>query len=144
MYFYHFTNIENALGIIEKGWIFGRHEALENNLMQTENASPSVISVSQNKIKEYARLYFRPRTPTQYHNDCLLYTSIEKRSPCEQIGVSVEKNKKGYIIECWINPYKEVIGKEYSNFINEIIKYLKDKNMVAVSYTHLLYRVRTA
>ena len=37
--------------------------------MQTENASPSVISVSQNKIKEYARLYFRPRTPTQYHNE---------------------------------------------------------------------------
>ena len=69
MYFYHFTNIEKALGIIEKGWIFGRHEALENNLMQTENASPSVISVSQNKIKEYARLYFRPRTPTQYHNE---------------------------------------------------------------------------
>lgn len=30
---------------------------------------PSVISVSQNKIKEYARLYFRPRTPTQYHNE---------------------------------------------------------------------------
>ena len=69
MYFYHFTNIENALGIIEKGWIFGRHEALENNLMLTENASPSVISVSQNKIKEYARLYFRPRTPKQYHNE---------------------------------------------------------------------------
>lgn len=58
--------------------------------------------------------------------------TIEKRSPCEQIGVSVEKNKKGYIIECWINPYKEVIGKEYCNFINEIIKYLKDKNMVDV------------
>lgn len=61
-YFYHFTNIENALGIIEKGWIYGRQEAVESNLMGTDNASPSVISVSQNKIKEYARLYFRPRT----------------------------------------------------------------------------------
>lgn len=68
-YFYHFTNIENALGIIDTGWIYGRQEAIENNLMETDNASPSVISVSQNKIKEYARLYFRPRTPTQYHNE---------------------------------------------------------------------------
>lgn len=68
-YFYHFTNIENALGIIDTGWIYGRQEAVENNLMETDNASPSVISVSQSKIKEYARLYFRPRTPTQYHNE---------------------------------------------------------------------------
>lgn len=68
-YFYHFTNIQNALGIIDSGWIYGRQEAVENNLMKTDNASPSVISVSQNRIKEYARLYFRPRTPTQYHNE---------------------------------------------------------------------------
>lgn len=68
-YFYHFTNIENAFGIMEKGWIYGRNDAEYNNLMRTDNASPSVISVSQNKIKEYARLYFRPRTPTQYNNE---------------------------------------------------------------------------
>lgn len=68
-YFYHFTNITNALGIIDKEWIYGRQEAVSNNLMASDNASPSVISVSQNEIKEYARLYFRPRTPTQYHNE---------------------------------------------------------------------------
>lgn len=68
-YFYHFTDIKNALGIIDKGWIYGRQEAVVNNLMETDNASPSVISVSQNKIQGYARLYFRPRTPTQYHNE---------------------------------------------------------------------------
>ena len=68
-YFYHFTNIENALGIISKGWIYGRREAVQNHLMETDNASLSVISISQNNIQEYARLYFRPRTPTQYHNE---------------------------------------------------------------------------
>lgn len=68
-YFYHFTNITNALGIINTGWIYGRKDAVENELMETDNASPSVISISQNKIKEYGRLYFRPRTPTQYHNE---------------------------------------------------------------------------
>lgn len=68
-YFYHFTNIVNALGILNTGWIYGRKDAVENELMETDNASPSVISISQNNIKEYARLYFRPRTPTQYHNE---------------------------------------------------------------------------
>lgn len=68
-FFYHFTNMDNAFGILEKGWIYGRNEAIESHLMKTENASPSVISITQNKIKEYARLYFRPRTPTQYHNE---------------------------------------------------------------------------
>ena len=68
-YFYHFTDIKNALGIIDKGWIFGRQMAIENNLMQTDNASNSVISLSANGIKQYARLYFRPKTPTQFHNE---------------------------------------------------------------------------
>lgn len=58
--------------------------------------------------------------------------TIEKRSPYNQVGVSVEKSKKGYIIECWINPYNEMPEKEYRNLIDEIINYLKDKNMVDV------------
>ena len=69
MYFYHFTDIRNALNIIEKGWIYARHKASEEDLMVSDNASPAVLSVSSSEIKEYARLYFRPKTPTQYHNE---------------------------------------------------------------------------
>lgn len=68
-YFYHFTDIQNALGIIDKGWIFARQKAIDDELMQNDNASKTVISVSDNHIKEYARLYFRPKTPTQFHNE---------------------------------------------------------------------------
>lgn len=69
LYFYHFTDMQNALGIIDKGWIFGRHIATENNLMKNDNASSSVISLSTSNIQEYARLYFRPKTPTQFHSE---------------------------------------------------------------------------
>lgn len=69
MYFYHFTDIRNALGIIEKGWIYARHNAEKNALMNSDNASRNVIAVSSSPIKDYARLYFRPKTPTQYHNE---------------------------------------------------------------------------
>ncbi len=69
MYFYHFTDIRNALNIIEKGWIYARHKANEEDLMVSDNASQEVLSVSSSEIKEYVRLYFRPKTPTQYHNE---------------------------------------------------------------------------
>lgn len=67
--FYHFTDIHNALGILEKNWIYGRNKAKEAHLMQSDNASKSVIDVTSDYVKEYARLYFRPLTPTQYHNE---------------------------------------------------------------------------
>ena len=69
MYFYHFTDIHNALSIIEKGWIYARHKVSREDLMHSDNASQTVLSVSSSEIKEYARLYFRPKTPTQYHNE---------------------------------------------------------------------------
>lgn len=37
--------------------------------MQTENASPAVIENTAPAHTRYARLYFRPRTPTQYCNE---------------------------------------------------------------------------
>jgi len=58
--------------------------------------------------------------------------TIEKRSSCNQVGVSVEKKQKGYIVECWINPYKEVIDKEYNELVNKIIKCFETNNIIDV------------
>jgi hypothetical protein len=69
IYFYHFTDIHNAIGIIDSGLIYGRNKALEEHLMQSDNASQSVINVTSESVKDCARLYFRPLTPTQYHNE---------------------------------------------------------------------------
>lgn len=69
MCFYHFTNLDNALGIIESGWIYGRNQAVRQERMKSDNASASVISVTSDTVKDYGRLYFRPLTPTQYHNE---------------------------------------------------------------------------
>lgn len=68
-YLYHFTDIRNAIGIIDKEWIFPRNSAVSQNLMRSDNASQSVISVTMDDAKDYARLYFRPLTPTQFHNE---------------------------------------------------------------------------
>lgn len=68
-YFYHFTDVHNAASIIENGWIYSRTQANRKNIMINDNASRVVIENTTSENKIFGRLYFRPLTPTQYHNE---------------------------------------------------------------------------
>lgn len=66
---YHHTDIQNAVNILITGLLYGREDALRLGLMKTDNASRKVIEGTDNEVKESARFYFRPMTPTQYYNE---------------------------------------------------------------------------
>jgi hypothetical protein len=66
---YHFTDVLNAVSILETGCLYSRSEASRLGLMQSENASPEIIQSTRPEHLQYVRLYFRPRTPTQYRNE---------------------------------------------------------------------------
>ena len=66
---FHFTDIKNAISIIENGKIYSRNKVIELNLMQNDNANDSVILNTNNEYKNYVRLYFGPSTPTQKNNE---------------------------------------------------------------------------
>jgi hypothetical protein len=68
-YVYHFTDVHNAVKIIQNKHLFCRTEAERRGLMETDNASPVVIQQTLPAHLDYVRLYFRPRTPTQYRNE---------------------------------------------------------------------------
>ena len=68
-YVFHFTDIENAVSVLRHGILFSRVEAQRRGLMDTDNASQEVIGNTDEMWKDYVRLYFRPRTPTQYRNE---------------------------------------------------------------------------
>jgi len=68
-YLYHFTDVENLISIIKDSFIYSREYAIENNLMKNDNASSEVIDKTSDANKNYVRLYFRPKTPTQFHNE---------------------------------------------------------------------------
>ena len=68
-YLFHYTDIENALSIIREGALFSRNEAQSRGLMSTDNASPNIIDNTNDEWKDYVRLYFRPKTPTQFRNE---------------------------------------------------------------------------
>lgn len=66
---FHFTDIENAIKILANYALYSRTKLLKTEQLVTDSASPNVISSTSYKWKNYVRLYFRPRTPTQYCNE---------------------------------------------------------------------------
>jgi len=68
-YVFHFTHLENAVKIINNRNIFSRNKASEYSF--TNSASNEQINRTRNFVHEYARFYFRPQTPTQWHNEGL-------------------------------------------------------------------------
>ncbi len=65
-YVYHFTDVNNAVRIIRSGSLYSRSECLRLNLMAVDNANVEVIQQTQREHLDFVRLYFRPRTPTQF------------------------------------------------------------------------------
>ncbi|NJN94192.1 MAG: DUF4433 domain-containing protein [Anaerolineales bacterium] len=70
-YVYHFTDVNNAVQIIQSRYLYCRTEVEHQNLMAVDNASPTIIQQTHPEHLNYVRLYFRPRTPTQYRNEGL-------------------------------------------------------------------------
>lgn len=68
-YLYHYTDVNNAVGIIEKEWLYDRKTAESQHLAKTDAASRNVLEVTGDDIKHCARLYMRPLTPTQFYNE---------------------------------------------------------------------------
>lgn len=68
-YAFHYTDIDNAVSILASGQLYSRTEATELHVMSNDNASRQVIDMTGSDITSKARFYFRPLTPTQYHNE---------------------------------------------------------------------------
>lgn len=66
---FHFTDINNASSILNRGKLLSRNRAIEQGLMINDNASTDVIVGTDEEVHDFARFYFRPKTPTQYYNE---------------------------------------------------------------------------
>ncbi|SFP39771.1 protein of unknown function [Butyrivibrio proteoclasticus] len=68
-YAYHFTDIRNAVNILALGRLYSRIGAKQFKIMKNDNASKQVIDMTSEEVMSFVRFYFRPLTPTQYHNE---------------------------------------------------------------------------
>jgi len=68
-YIFHHTDIRNAVAILKSGKLLCRRKLDETGSMVVDNASRPIISSTESLVKDYVRLYFRPRNPTQFRNE---------------------------------------------------------------------------
>lgn len=66
---YHFSHMFNAIEIIKNRKIMSRNKAEENKVLRYDAAGAVVHRT--NKAHPYARFYYRPKSPTQFYNECL-------------------------------------------------------------------------
>lgn len=73
---FHFTDISNAVEILASHTLYSRDKAISSNLMHNDNASKQVIDLTSSAVTKNVRFYFRPMTPTQFHNEGFKHEAI--------------------------------------------------------------------
>lgn len=68
-YAWHYTDITNAVNILDSGFLYSRLDVTDLHLMNNDNASRQVINMTNANVESKVRFYFRPLTPTQYYNE---------------------------------------------------------------------------
>ena len=63
----HYTDIQNAARILSSGFLYSRQHLEDTQRLAVSSGSNEVLSGTQSWIKDCVRLYFRPKTPAQYH-----------------------------------------------------------------------------
>lgn len=66
---YHFSHLFNVIDILRSRKILSRDSAERQGLLKNDSAGDVVYRSS--KAHGYARFYFRPKTTTQFYNECL-------------------------------------------------------------------------
>lgn len=66
---YRSDHVENAARILNTGFLLSRARAEQSGKVVHDSASQGHIGQLTDRQRDYARLYFRPRTPTQYVNE---------------------------------------------------------------------------
>lgn len=64
---FHYTDIRNAVSILEEGKLYSRHQVTRLGKLAISSGSASILASTDKDIRDYVRLYFRPKTPTQFH-----------------------------------------------------------------------------
>ena len=66
-FLFHYTDIRNAVRILQDGCVLSRTQAEGSGRLAVSSGSPLVLGSTSAEVRDSVRLYFRPKTPTQYH-----------------------------------------------------------------------------
>ncbi|MFZ5808806.1 MAG: DarT ssDNA thymidine ADP-ribosyltransferase family protein [Chloroflexota bacterium] len=64
---FHYTDIRNAISILKDGRLLSRCQAEKEGKIAVSSGSAEVLAGTDFNVQDSVRLYFRPKTPTQYY-----------------------------------------------------------------------------
>ncbi len=79
-YVFHYTDIRNAVEILKTGQLLSRKHLEATSGLLTSSGSASILAGTNVSIKDCVRLYFRPKTPTQYWAEGIRSSKVLKSS----------------------------------------------------------------
>lgn len=77
---FHYTDVNNAVRILQDGYLYSREQLENEKGLVVSSGSSAVLAGTDTTIKECVRLYFRPRTPTQFHAEGVRSRPVLARS----------------------------------------------------------------
>lgn len=80
-FLFHYTDLQNAVSILKDGYLYSRTIAEDKGKLRVSSGSPSVLAWTDKYIRTCARLYFRPKTPTQFHTEGIQSQQTLAKSP---------------------------------------------------------------
>lgn len=63
---FHYTDIRNAVSILQDGQLYSRIQAKQRGKMAVSNGSSEGLAGTDVNVLDCVRFYFRPKTPTQF------------------------------------------------------------------------------
>jgi len=77
---FHYTDVTNAVKILRDGFLYSREQLENAEGLTVSSGSSAVLAGTDTTIKDCVRLYFRPKTPTQFHAEGVRSKSVLVRS----------------------------------------------------------------
>jgi len=68
-FLYHYTDVRNAASILDAGQLLSRAFVEREHLLAVSSGSQEILEQTASRVQDCVRLYFRPRTPTQWHSE---------------------------------------------------------------------------
>ena len=73
---FHYSDIRNAIKILQDGHLRCRKYLEDHDALPVSSGSPTVLAGTNTAVKGCVRLYFRPKTPTQFHVEGIRSQSV--------------------------------------------------------------------
>lgn len=77
---FHYTDIRNVVNILRSGYLYSRYHSEKTKQLVISSGSPVVLAGTDVKFKDCVRLYFRPKTPTQFYAEGIQSKSTLSKS----------------------------------------------------------------